>query len=277
MVSKKSERQVNPKYRNCNYDDDFINASNPPPGNEPVETGLPEGVGVDGLEGNMGLTSAASLLRGGLLNTGSGPQKSEAGAAGGGCVVPPGVFLSGTEPCFLGAAPAPRLDEGRGEPGWKLSSGRLKLISGRGPEASPVGAVNKGPAMELKGLEPATDFCGVLTSRGGGGAKAALWLRIGSLRTFRRAFFSLWADLSAFRAAAVVTATLGVTIILPLRRSGSRASRGEEVSKDPSLSFTTCPDNLAISSACCCIAMSMLRYVLLMTSRVGALSKFHQR
>lgn len=54
---------------------------------------------------------------------------------------------------------------------------------------------------------PGGGFLGVSDSAAGGGADAALLLSIGSLRTFRSAFFSFCADLSAFKAAAVVTAT----------------------------------------------------------------------
>lgn len=187
-----------------------MNVSKPPPGNElevpPLLFGVGvEGAGVSGMIGTMGLTSAASWTNGGLTKVGSGPQKSAAGA-GGDCVAPPRVFFNGTEPCFLGCEPAPRL-EGKGEPGWKLSSGRLKLMSGIGTSASTSDAENRGPVSEPKMLEPVKGFWGVSDSKGGRGAEAAFLFNIGSLRTLRRAFFSLCADLSAFRAAAVVTAT----------------------------------------------------------------------
>jgi hypothetical protein len=179
------------------YDyDDCKKASNPPPGSGLVDPDLGVGVGgpvLRGTNGTIGVTSAANLLMGGLLNIGKGPQKSEVGATeGGDCAEPPGVLFNGTEPCFLGADPAPRLDDGKGEPGWKLSSGRLKLRSGRSDVCvSPLGAENKGPATVPKKAEPVEDFCCVSRCEGGGGAKAALWLRIGSLRALRRAFFNL--------------------------------------------------------------------------------------
>ncbi len=175
-----------------------------------------EGVELSGTIGTTGLTSAASLVNGGLVKAGSGPQKSAVGA-GGDCVTPPGVFLNGPDPCFLGCEPAPRLEEGIGEPGLKLSSGRSKSMSGIGSSVSASGAENKGPVPEPKILELAKGFWGLSDSKGGSGAEAAFLFNIGSLRTLRRAFFSLCADLSAFRAAAVVTATWGVTAALRLR------------------------------------------------------------
>lgn len=185
-----------------------MNVSKPPPGNElevpPLLFGVGVGgVGVSGTIGARGLTSAASLTNGGLTKVGSGPQKSAVGA-GGDCATLPGVFFNGTEPCFLGCEPAPRL-EGKGWPGWKLSSGRSKLMSGT--SASLSSAENSGPVSEPKMVEPAKGFWGVSDSKGGRGAAAAFLFNIGSLRTLRRAFFNLCADLSAFRAAAVVTAT----------------------------------------------------------------------
>lgn len=126
-----------------NYEDGFRKASNPPPGNGLEGPVLPVGVGVEGVAVSgtkevIGLTSAASRFSGGLLKTGSGPQKSAVGVEvdGGDCVGPPGVFFNGTELCFLGFEPAPRLGGGGGEPGWKLSSGRLKFMSWRGVSAA---------------------------------------------------------------------------------------------------------------------------------------------
>ena len=100
-----------------------MKASKLPPGSElmgpPFMLGIDVGnTGLRGTNETVDLVSSVNLFNGGLLNVGSDPQNSAAGIAEGeDCAVPLDVFLSDTEPCFLGTDPAPRLEEGSREPG----------------------------------------------------------------------------------------------------------------------------------------------------------------
>lgn len=98
----------------------------------------------------------------------------------------------------------------------------------------------------------------------------------GSLRTRSNAPFSLCAARSAFSAAAVVTATLGVTLIgrlacVSFRSKGRRLVEGVAVWDGPSFRLDTRVVRRPTSSSCCEIAMSMLRYVLFNVSSDGGL------
>lgn len=94
----------------------------------------------------------------------------------------------------------------------------------------------------------------------------------GCLRTFNKALFSLLADISAFKAAAVDVATFGV---VPEWLAGDFSS---DFSPGDGVICRGCGFTLALRvlkpvtfSRCCSIATSMLRQILLMVSREGAL------
>lgn len=90
---------------------------------------------------------------------------------------------------------------------------------------------------------------------------AAVLFSNGSLRTDKSARLSLWAERSAFNAAAVVTATFGVTLYGRLEMaSGSRLSLVSGAQNLPfRFSCAMRSPNLATSLACCWIATSMFR------------------
>lgn len=119
--------------------------------------------------------------------------------------------------CCLFGTPGPRLAAG-GVDGLKLSSGSVHSKAGTGVEGASESrtAENKGVLMEVENAAPkvgaGSAFGGDLNPDGGGGAEVALVLRSGSLRAASSARLSLCADRSAFSAAAVVTATCGVTL-----------------------------------------------------------------
>lgn len=99
-------------------------------------------------------------------------------------------------------------------------------------DASAVGSENNGPfrssnPLNFPPLASDSGFAGELRARGAIGDASTFVLSKGSFLTARSAFFSFWAERSAFRAAAVVTATWGVTLIglRELGGSGRRASR----------------------------------------------------
>jgi len=88
----------------------------------------------------------------------------------------------------------------------------LKLSSGNDHSAGVCGisAENNGPAMGVlkvdSGRSGGAILCGVLNVMRAGGTCAALSFSSGALRATNNAFFNFCADLSAFKAAAVVTA-----------------------------------------------------------------------
>jgi len=114
--------------------------------------------------------------------------------------------------CCRFVTPAPRLAAG-GVDGLKLSSGSVQSGTGTavGSATGPRAAGNRElfPVPKLRARDA---FCGVLNPEGGGSAVVALVLRSGSLRAASSARLSLWAERSAFSAAAVVAATCGVTL-----------------------------------------------------------------
>lgn len=163
----------------------------------------------------------------GLWKVGRGPQSKLGGAAGG---VEPAARLSCTVVCFLGTV-APRRVTGMLAPGLKSSSFESSHLGGVcGVE---IGVKTMPPSFRVNGVsgvDPMVSlddvgFCGVLNATGGGVALFTLVLSKGSFRTVNNAFLSLCAARSAFKAAAVTAATLGVTLKGFLRMgSGKRAS-----------------------------------------------------
>lgn len=105
----------------------------------------------------------------------------------------------------------------------------------------------------------------------GVGLDAALLLSKGSFLTASRARFNFCAERSAFNAAAVVTATWGITAdgFLTLD-SESRLSRELRTLEGISSFLIRCW-SLATSPLCCVIEISMLRKVRFTVSKDGAL------
>lgn len=204
-------------------------------------------LGWVGFGGGVNLIASTMEVAAGVwLNVGSGPQLN-AGGVGGDAVLPE-VLFSGTDWCFLTVAPAPRRPDG-GVDGWKLSSGSVQL----GTVGSGVPG-NNGPVEAGKPKPDGSAFCGVLNATGGAGATAALVLRSGSLRTDNSARFSLWAERSAFRAAAVVIATWGVTLYGRRETGSGRRGSRDEVNAfigAVTLSLEIREVSLLTSSDCC--------------------------
>lgn len=194
---------------------------------------------------------------------GGGPQSNGAGP-GEGVLSPSGFFDDQADLawCFALRLP-PLVPNGEGE----VVDG--KVIGGRG------GGVTGEALVELK--RPESSFWGVLNSILVLAIVEAFALRSGLSRTLNRTFFNLYADLSAFKVVAAAAAMEDVMLTafpLLLGLSGNRASlAGEDLGlwKDLRSSLDMRDDSLLISSICRTIAMSILRYVRLIVSKVGAL------
>lgn len=140
----------------------------------------------------------------GPVTAGSGPQLKPAGGLVADVAKDPFDFFSWTDfPCRDSRCRCPWLG---------VDESAVSAVSREGRFNEGVCVA---PPSELNNDElSANSFFGSLVtksrSEGGAGASAACLLSRGSLRTLRRALFSLCAARSAFRAAAVVAATLGV-------------------------------------------------------------------
>ena len=194
---------------------------------------------------------------------GGGPQSNVAGP-GDGVLSPSGFFNDQADLawCFALRLP-PLVFNGEGEVVGE------KVIGGGG------GGVTGVALVELKRL--VSSFWGVLNSILVLVIVEAFALRSGLSRTLNRTFFSLYADLSAFKVVAAAAAMEDVMLtafpLLP-DLSGNRVSlAGEDLGlwKDLRSSLDMRDDSLLISSICRAIAMSMLRYVRFIVSKVGAL------
>lgn len=194
--------------------------------------------------GEIGIKVIGRALSGvGLANVGSGPQSNDTGAGfeveGVGIAIASGLaelsgaglFLTADVPLWLRLGLSLRVELVLAwDPlGSKWSSGKFQSSISN---SDATGSRNRGPfrsskAFKFPSLTPDSGLAGELNTRGAVGAAAAFVLSKGSFLTANSAFFSFWADRSAFRAAAVVTATWGVTLISSrgLGRSGRRESR----------------------------------------------------
>lgn len=169
----------------------------------------------------------------GVLKDGRGPHSNLAVLAVEDCWYVAGGFFKGTDRCFCLPDP-PLRREGSSSPTLNSSSGKLHSRDG-------VVGVFRNSA----------DLCGVSNATGAAVTAAVTFLR-GSCRIANRARLSFSADRSAFKAAAVVTATWGVTLNGRLETgSGSRASRLlSKRNDDENFSLETRDVNCAISSCC---------------------------
>lgn len=152
-------------------------------------------------------------------------------------------------------------------------------VSGDHPPCVNIGVLNAGKALLGREMKPTE--VGVLGSRFtaallgvrndiGAGLDAALLLSKGSFLTASKARFNFCAERSAFNAAAVVTATWGITAdgFLTLD-SENRLSREPRTLGDTSSLLIRCW-SLATSPLCCVIEISMLRKVRFTVSKDGA-------
>lgn len=153
-------------------------------------------------------------------------------------------------------------------------------VSGDHPPCVNIGVLNAGKALlgrEMKligvGVVGSCFTAALLGVRNdvGAGLDAALLLSKGSFLTASRARFNFCAERSAFNAAAVVTATWGITAegFLTLD-SESCLSRGPETLEDMSSLLIRCW-SFATSPLCCVIEISMLRKARFTVSKDGAL------
>lgn len=194
---------------------------------------------------------------------GGGPQSNVAGP-GEGVLSPSGFFDDQTDLawCFVLRLP-PMVLNGEGEVVDEKVPG--------GGSGGVIGETFVGPKR------PVSSFWGVLNSILVLAIVEAFALSSGLSRTLNRTFFSLYADLSAFKvvAAAAAMEDVMLTAFPPLLGlSSNRVSlAGEDLGlwKDLRSSLDMRDDSLLISSICRAIAMSILRYVRLIVSKVGAL------
>lgn len=160
------------------------------------------------------LTSADSVFIG--VTPGKGPQLKPAGVAGG--AGGPDFFSATAFACNL-VVPDPRWRRECamvGEPGDSGSNPGVPHcgVGGTlpGVDCPQGGSPSVKGLCDEGGLGRARGFCGVLKSMAGAALPTAWVFSNGSRRTRSSAPLSFCAALSAFRAAAVVTATFGVTL-----------------------------------------------------------------
>ena len=193
---------------------------------------------------------------------GGRPQSNVAGAREGGLSISGFFDQADFAWCFALRFPPLALN-GEGE----VVGGKVTDSGGRGV----VGV----PSVESR--RPPPSFWGVLNSVLVLLAVEAFVLSSGLSRTPNRTFFNLYADRSAFKVVAAAAAVEDVTFtgFPPLfDLSGNRLSRAEEdldFWKDLRSSLDMREERVSISSIRRAIAISMLRYVRLMVSKVGAL------
>lgn len=183
---------------------------------------------------------------------GSGPHEKPGGTLVDDDDSDPDDFFSWTDfPCRDSRAPRPWL--GVGDDGRSDVSKEGRLHAGTS-DVEPF-ALNTDEPSENSFF---SSFTMKSSSDGAEGASTACLLSSGSLRALSRALFSLWAARSAFRAAAVVAATLGVVSCVRLLGLDLK-SIADRLGLIVRSSFDKRSDSRATSSACCRIAMSILR------------------